>query len=111
MSFEYRKWFVRTRTKAWGKMYLVYNDNPDNFDLAPTDKLKENLLKKKMYLCVVEIDENGKSRKIKPVSQDKKQVSYFRFENVQKIRDDLYHIQLRVRVGDEVKKFATFSIE
>jgi len=88
------------------KVYLVYNDNPDNFDLSPNDKPKEGLIKKNMYVATVEIDENGKAQKLKLITTNKKQNSFFRPEEVRKIENGLFHFLI---MKDDKFYFATLA--
>ncbi len=88
------------------KVYLMYNDNPDNFDLSPTERQKENLLKKKMYVCTVEIDEAGKAKKLKVVTTKREEISWFHPGSLTRIEKGLYHFQFYV---GETFKYATFS--
>jgi hypothetical protein len=86
------------------KVYLLYNDNLDNFDLAPTDKQKESLLKNKTYVATAEIDETGKTRKLYLCSTNKKQVSSFSVNNVRPIENNLFHFLVEI---EDSFQFAT----
>jgi hypothetical protein len=87
-------------------VYLMYNDNSENFDLSPAEKPKENLLKKKMYVCTIEIDETGKATKLKLVTTKKEQISWFSPATTTRIEKGLYHFKFYI---GETSKYATFS--
>jgi hypothetical protein len=76
------------------RIYLIYNDNINNFDLGPSDKPKDGLLKKNTYIATVEVDENGNARKIKQITTTKDQNSLFEPGEVVKIEKDLFHLTI-----------------
>jgi hypothetical protein len=88
------------------KVYVIYNDNPDNFSLAATDNQKEYLLKKKAYIATVEIDENGKAKKYTMITSDKKQSSYFIANHVYAIDKNTFQFQIQ---KDDKFYFATLE--
>lgn len=90
------------------KVYVLYNDNPDNFDLPPTVKPKDRNLHKKIYVCLAEIDETGKAKKLKPLTKDRKQFSALEIDGTRKIKENLYQVLLKV---DDKYHFATLNLE
>lgn len=78
------------------KVYVVYNDNTDNFDLPPTGKQKESLLKNKTYVATAEIDNTGKTRKLYPVSTDKKEVCSLLMYQQHTIDNNLFQFMFKV---------------
>jgi hypothetical protein len=88
------------------KVYIMYNDDLDNFNLLAVDKPREGLIKKNMYVATVEVDENGKAKKLKLVTTDKNHISLFRPGEVRRIDSNLFHFLIK---KDEKFYFATLE--
>jgi hypothetical protein len=73
-------------------IYIIYNDNIENFDLSTSDIPKDGLLKKNIYIATIEIDESGNSKKLKQITSTKNQNSVFNPSEVIKIEKDLFHL-------------------
>jgi hypothetical protein len=90
------------------KVYVMYNDDIDNLQASPTEKSGDGLLKKNMYVSVVEIDENGNAKKFRPITTVKNQNSYFRPSEIREISPNLFHMMF-MKAGKYY--FATVSAE
>ena len=89
------------------QVFLIYNDNPDNYALQPTEMPKENLLKNKSYVAVIKFDENGKPSKSTPLNQTPKQVTAIFPSDINRIERDTIHFV--IKRGDKFH-FATLSL-
>lgn len=90
------------------KVYVMYNDDIDNLDASPTQKSGDGLIKKNMYVSVVEVDEIGKAKKFKPITSVKSQNSHFRPSEIREISPNLFHVMF-MKAGKY--HFATVSKE
>lgn len=91
-----------------GKVYVMYNDDIDNLQADPLVKAGHGLIKKNMYVALVEIEETGKAKKLKPVTSVKGQNSFFRPGEVREISPGLRHLMF-MKGGKY--HFATFSVD
>lgn len=89
------------------KLYMLYNDNPDNYSLEPTSMPKENLLKNKSYVALISFDEKGKATKSKPLNQNAKQVTAFYPSKAFRIDANTLHFSLKV---NDKYHFATVAV-
>ena len=87
---------------------MIYNDSPDNFDLDPTDKRRETMVKNKAYAAIVEIDEIGKVHKVNLTGANKKEYSACDVNKAYSI--DGKTMQFLFKIGDSYK-LATFPTQ
>jgi hypothetical protein len=76
------------------KAYLLYNDDIDNFDVSPTARSREGLIKKNIYIAVVEIDEIGSAKKIPTFSKSKDDKLHFFPSLVVRVEENLYQLNV-----------------
>jgi hypothetical protein len=77
------------------KVYIVYNDVNENFNLNPLADQKAWMLKEKnMYVAIAEIDETGATRKLNLVTKTPNEVSYFVVDQTEKITDNLFRFKI-----------------
>ena len=82
------------------KVYIVYNDVNENFDLNPLAEQKAWMLKEKnMYVAIAEIDEKGEARKLNLISKKPEEVSYFVVDQTEKISDNLFRFKITTPKG------------
>jgi hypothetical protein len=77
------------------KLYVVYNDVNENFNLNPFAPQKGWVLKEKnMYVAIAEIDERGNAKKLNLVSKNPKEVSYFMVDKTTALQAHSYRFKL-----------------
>jgi hypothetical protein len=77
------------------KVYVVYNDVNENFNLNPFAPQKGWVLKEKnMYVAIAEIDEHGNAKKLNLVSKNPTEVSYFMVDKTMALQDYSYRFKL-----------------
>jgi hypothetical protein len=82
------------------KVYLVYNDTNENFNLNPLADQKAWMLKEKnVYVTIVEIDEKGTARRLNLLSKTPTEVSYFVVDQTEKISDNLFQLKMTTAKG------------
>jgi hypothetical protein len=82
------------------KVYIVYNDVNENFDLNPLAEQKSWILKEKnVYVAIAEIDEKGEARKLNLISKKPEEVSYFVVDQTRKISDNLFRLKITTPKG------------
>ena len=82
------------------KVYVVYNDVNENFNLNPLAEQKAWMLKEKnMYVAIAEIDEKGEARKLNLVTTKPSEVSYFVVDQTEKISHNLFRFKITTPKG------------
>jgi len=82
------------------KVYVVYNDVNENFNLNPLAEQKAWMLKEKnMYVAIAEIDEKGEARKLNLVTTKPSEVSYFVVDQTEKISRNLFRFKITTPKG------------
>ena len=82
------------------KVYIVYNDVNENFNLNPLAEQKAWMLKEKnMYVAIAEIDEKGEARKLNLVTTKPNEVSYFVVDQTEKISHNLFRFKITTPKG------------
>jgi hypothetical protein len=82
------------------KVYVVYNDVNENFNLNPLAEQKAWMLKEKnVYVAIAEIDEKGEARKLNLVTTNPSEVSYFVVDQTEKISHNLFRFKITTPKG------------
>ena len=82
------------------KVYIVYNDVNENFNLNPLAEQKAWMLKEEnIYVAIAEIDERGEARKLNLVTTKPNEVSYFVVDQTKKISDHLFRFKITTAKG------------
>jgi hypothetical protein len=76
-------------------VFMIYNDNLDNFDKDVTIRPDEALLKNKTYVALVEINSSGGAKKLNFISQSKKEISSIDSRHVKRIAPNLFHFMFK----------------
>ena len=77
------------------KVYVVYNDVNENFNLNPLADQKAWMLKEKnVYVAIAEIDEKGEARKLNLVTTKPSEVSYFVVDQTKKFQTTFSGLKL-----------------